>query len=38
MNAPCDTIKQAALDKGSLTGTWGYAKRGANYSVAFLHP
>jgi hypothetical protein len=34
----CDTIKQAALDKGSLTGTWGYAKRGANYSVAFLHP
>jgi hypothetical protein len=30
MNAPCD--------KGNLTGTWGYAKRGANYSVAYLQP
>lgn len=34
----CDAIKKADLYKGSLNGTWGFAKRGANYSIEFLGP
>lgn len=34
----CDAIKKADLYKGNLNGTWGFAKRGANYSIEFLGP
>ncbi len=31
-----DCIQKGVLANGFLTGRWGYAKRGANYSIEFL--
>jgi hypothetical protein len=32
----CNAIQKGDLIKGVVTGRWGYAKRGANYSIELL--
>lgn len=33
----CNAIKLGVLSNGQLAGTWGFAKRGANYSIQYLN-